>query len=316
MASHIDVLIVDRLSVGIDEQDLLSRLKESGVTCRWCDWEQLSIGVGDNPLLVEGKPVGVPRVVLARSRIFTRTSQPHIVFDLLQVLQLAGSTVINSPESIQRSHNKLVAAAFLDKAGIAVPPTRAVSSVVEAGACLINWHDVVFKPALGHAKVGLMHASLATPQTPDTPPGVDHYQEIQLWHLLRSHGILCAQPFIPHGNIGLRLLVIDTRVISCNLRRNLFSNLEGQASLVGYETEPTACTAEIENLAVTATSVLGLRHSSVDIVRGPDGPVVLEVNPMISAWCDLDRRGLHMTEKGIGSAMADMLIAALHVHTN
>ncbi|MFH8349576.1 RimK family alpha-L-glutamate ligase [Streptomyces sp. NPDC018045] len=307
MTTGAEVLILDAVSVGLEEQDLLDRLADHRVTAHWCDESRLGFAAEPLGLWYEGRPLPLPAVVLVRSRAYTRAADCYQVFDCLRMLEAAGTTVLNTPDAIQRAHNKLLACALLARAGVPVPPTRAIRTVEEAGACLRRWRDVVFKPALSHSKVGLVRTHLLEPQAPDTPSGVSPHQEIQLWHLLREHRTLCAQPYIAHDDEELRVLVINGAVVSCTARTTLFTDLDGQASHIGYEVSAADLTPALAEVTTAATRAFGLHHAAVDLLNGPKGPVVLEVNPVISMWRDLDAAGLHLSPKGVGAAVAGMV---------
>jgi glutathione synthase/RimK-type ligase-like ATP-grasp enzyme len=273
---------------------------------RWVDWDDLVLGIRGE-LWHQGKPVDPPVRALVRSRVFTRADDLSIVFDGLRILEAFGVQVINDADAIQRAHNKVLACAVLDEAGVRVPPTRLVRTVTEIGQCLLDWDDVVLKPVSGHSMVGLTRLLREPEDGSDTPPGVTVFQEVQVWHLLRHHRALCAQHYVDHPGPELRVLVVDEDIVACNRRTPVFAELNASRSHRGYRTEQTECTDEIADVARTAVRSLGLRYSAVDIVEAGAGLVVLEAKPSISLWCDLDRRHLHTTPRGLGARIADLV---------
>jgi glutathione synthase/RimK-type ligase-like ATP-grasp enzyme len=311
MACSIDVLLLDDIAIGVEEQDLIDRLADHGVRTRWCAWPDLQPGIGGQPMRLGAETIPVPRLALVRSRAYTRALEPNLVFDGLRMLEASGVKVINSPDAIQRAHNKVLACALLAAGRVPIPPTRAVATVKEAGACLLDWQDVVFKPAMSHSKVGLARAELMERSAPDTPAGLTAHQEVQVWHLLREHRLLCAQQFVPHHDGELRVLVLNDRVVSSTRRKTLFSTIDGHVSHTGYVVDPAPEAPEALEIAQRAVRLLGVQHAAVDMLHGQDSLVVLEVNPVISMWRDLDERGLHNTSEGIAAAMADMVLAEL-----
>ena len=65
----------------------------------------------------------------------------------------------------------------------------------------------------------------------------------------------------------------------------------------------TTPSREIEDLAIRATKILDLDYSGVDIIEGPDGPVVLEVNAAPS-WAALQK----VTKIDIAQTIVDYAI--------
>ena len=63
---------------------------------------------------------------------------------------------------------------------------------------------------------------------------------------------------------------------------------------------------EIENIAVKAAEVIGCKVTGVDILEGPKGPVVVELNSQ-PGW-----RGLQsVTEKNIANEIVEYILSEL-----
>jgi glutathione synthase/RimK-type ligase-like ATP-grasp enzyme len=63
--------------------------------------------------------------------------------------------------------------------------------------------------------------------------------------------------------------------------------------------------------ALRATAALDLDLAVIDLIEGPDGPVVIEVNGGISSWERLEGTEHDRTESGITRRIADHLTGLL-----
>ena len=52
---------------------------------------------------------------------------------------------------------------------------------------------------------------------------------------------------------------------------------------------------------------LGLAHAALDLLEGPNGPVIIEVNPTVGFWLELERDGI---ASGTSEALAETLLSA------
>src|SRR5688572_7520635 len=136
MGDRASVWILDRFSPGLEENDLLARLGAVGLAGRWLDWDGLTFDAGGAEWYL-GELLDLPSTALVSSRLFTRTEALTQTLDCLRILECRGVAVVNSPESIQRAHNKVLAATVLDCSGVLVPETRMVRTIEEAGRCLL-----------------------------------------------------------------------------------------------------------------------------------------------------------------------------------
>jgi RimK family alpha-L-glutamate ligase len=87
-----------------------------------------------------------------------------------------------------------------------------------------------------------------------------------------------VQQWLPGGRHSLRLLVIDGEVVAAAR----FSAADGDwrsNTARGGTAEAYQPSAEESAMGSAAAAALGLGHCGVDLVRGSEGPMVLEVNP-------------------------------------
>jgi len=195
-----------------------------------------------------------------------RGSLEEIIFrmDLLHRLERLGMLIINPPLSIERSVDKYHALTLLEEHGLPVPRTAVTESQEEA---LKAFHelggDVVIKPVFGSRGIGSTRIS-----DPDVATRV--FRAVSFYH-----GIIYLQEFVPHGFSDIRAFVVGDRVIAAMHRvaETWKTNISLGARPVSIELDEG-----LENLAVRAAKTIGCRVAGVDILEGPKGPVIVELN--------------------------------------
>jgi RimK family alpha-L-glutamate ligase len=214
--------------------------------------------------------VGETNVLQDLSALITRPigrgSLEEIIFrmDLLHRLERLGMLIINPPLSIERSVDKYYALALLEEHRLPVPRTAVTESHEEALKCFEELGgDVVVKPLFGSRGIGSTRIS-----DPDVAARV--FRTISFYH-----GVLYLQEFIPHGVSDIRAFVVGDRVIASMNR--IAETWKTNVSL-GAKPVSTNLDEELENLAVKAAEVIGCKVTGVDILEGPKGPVVIELN--------------------------------------
>jgi RimK family alpha-L-glutamate ligase len=228
------------------------------------------------------------------TRPIGRGSLEEIIFrmDLLHRLERLGMLIINPPVSIERSVDKYYALALLEEHGLPVPRTAVTESHEEALKCFhALGGDVVLKPLFGSRGVGSTRIS-----DPDVAARV--FRTISFYH-----GVLYLQEFIPHGVSDIRAFVVGDRVIASMNR--IAETWKTNVSL-GAKPVSTNLDEELENLAVKAAEVIGCKVTGVDILEGPNGPVVVELNSQ-PGW-----RGLQsVTEINIADEIVGYILSEL-----
>jgi len=195
-----------------------------------------------------------------------RGSLEEIIFrmDLLRRLEAEGLLVVNPAEAIEICSDKYRALWLMELAGLPVPRTVATEDVQSAMRAF--WElggDVVVKPIFGSRGVGSVRVS-----DPDTALRV--FRAIAF-----HHGVIYLQEFIPHGPYDIRALVVGGRVVSAMRRvaRGWKKNIHQ-----GAKPEALELTPELSELAVRAAEATRCLVAGVDILPGPRGPLVVEVN--------------------------------------
>ncbi len=244
--------------------------------------------------------VGETNILQDLSALITRPigrgSLEEIIFrmDLLHRLERSGMLIINPPLSIERSVDKYCTLALMEENGLPVPRTAVTESHDEALRCFHELgEDVVVKPLFGSRGIGSTRIS-------DSEIAARVFRTISF-----HHGVLYLQEFIPHGVSDIRAFVVGDRVIA-----SMHRIAETWKTNVSLGAKPVSANLdkELENLAVKAAEVIGCKVTGVDILEGPKGPVVVELNSQ-PGW-----RGLQsVTEINIADEIIEYILSALKV---
>jgi len=200
------------------------------------------------------------------SRPIARGSVDELLFrmDLLHRLERLGLPIINPPLSIERAVNKYYSLSLFQENGLPVPRTAVTENPDEALKCFHELGgDVVVKPLFGSRGLGATRIT-----DPDIATRV--FLTISFYH-----GVLYLQEFIPHGGSDIRAFVVGDRVVAA--MRRMSTNWKTNVSL-GAKPVSLNLSRELETLAVKAANVVGCKVAGVDIIEGPKGPVVIELN--------------------------------------
>jgi RimK family alpha-L-glutamate ligase len=229
------------------------------------------------------------------TRPIGRGSLEEIIFrmNFLHRLERLGMLIINPPLAIERSVDKYCSLTLFQENGLPVPRTAVTENHDEALKCFHELGgDVVVKPLFGSRGVGSTRIS-----DPDVAARV--FRTISFYH-----GVMYLQEFIPHGGSDIRAFVIGNRVIAA--MRRIAENWKTNVSL-GAKPVPLTLNEELENLAVKTATVIGCKVTGIDIIEGPGGPVVVELNSQ-PGW-----RGLQsVTKTNIADEIIEYILSELN----
>src|SRR6478736_3396957 len=147
--------------------------------------------------------------------VIVRTMPPgsleQVVFrmDLLHRLQAGGVAVLNPPRAVETCVDKYLATAYLEAAGLRVPPTivcQHADAALEAFTALGG--DVVVKPLFGSEGRGMVRVS-------DPELAWRTFRTLE-----RTGAVLYVQKFIAHPGWDLRAFVLNGRVLAAMRRRS------------------------------------------------------------------------------------------------
>jgi len=263
-----------RLKIGIMTRNengwCSSQLRESmrnrNITPTCFSFTQLLARVKYKPQVSVGRINLLEDLRALITRPIGRGSLEEIIFrmNLLHRLERFGMLIINPPLSIERSVDKYYALCLLEEQGIPVPRTAVTESPEEALKCFQELGgDVVIKPLFGSRGIGSTRVS-------DPEIATRIFGAVSFYH-----GVLYLQEFVPHGVSDLRAFVVGDQVVAS--MRRVANSWKTNVS-IGAKPISTKINNELESLAVKTARVIGCRIAGVDILEGPNGPVIVELN--------------------------------------
>jgi RimK family alpha-L-glutamate ligase len=223
-----------------------------------------------------------------------RGSLEELVFrmDVLYKLERLGFYVINPPEAIEHCVDKYDVLAILEDNGVPVPRTAATESTSEALKAFAELGgDVVVKPIFGSRGVGATRVV-------DSEIASTVFRAITF-----HHGVIYLQEFVPHGHSDVRAFVIDGCVVAA-MRRVAESWKTNYSQ--GARPAPVTLDSALEELAVKSAKAVECKIAGVDILEGPNGPTIVDVNSQ-PGW-----RGLQMvTRVNIAKEIVSFVLSEL-----
>lgn len=303
-----DVWLLDRYDESREMHALRSALGKRGLSADIIDWREIT-PIGKPPgLLRNGVSCHLPKAAFLESRVFTRHTEGSLalLYDWLEILEEAGTKLYNSLTAVRRGRNKLRQAHTLARAGLPVPFTRAIRCMSDLERCLADWGEVVIKPVFGHASLDVVHMRT---DGPGAEPGsrLGMREEIISWHLLQQYGVLVAQQYIANPGRDMRITVVGGQIASCVYHVSTAPDQTVRHFLYPLRWKKAPLTAEIEDIAQKTVRELGLRIAVIDMLEGPDGPVIIEVNCTGSVWAQIEGTDMDLTSDGITAVIADHL---------
>ncbi len=195
-----------------------------------------------------------------------RGSLEELVFrmDMLYKLERQGFYMVNPPTAIEHCVDKYDILAILEDEGIPVPRTLATESVNEALKAFNELGgDVVVKPIFGSRGQGATR--IVDVDVADTV-----FKAITF-----HHGVIYMQEFVEHWHSDIRAFVVGDRVIAS--MRRVAEGWKTNYSR-GARPAPAQISEEFEELAVKSAQAVGCKVAGVDILEGPQGPRIVDVN--------------------------------------
>ncbi|MDR0470539.1 MAG: RimK family alpha-L-glutamate ligase [Nitrososphaerota archaeon] len=208
-----------------------------------------------------------------------RGSLEELVFrmDMLYKLERQGFYMINPPTAIEHCVDKYDIVALLEDVNVPVPRTLATESVNEALRAFNELGgDVVVKPIFGSRGQGATRIN-------DIDIADTIFKAITF-----HHGVIYMQEFVDHGHSDIRAFVIGDQVIAsmCRIADGWKTNYSR-----GARPAPVEISEEFKEIAIKAAKAVGCKIAGVDILEGPNGPRIVDVNSQ-PGW-----KGLQMVAK-------------------
>jgi len=296
-----------RIAIMTDEtgwhtRQLQAALRARGAVGRCIDLADCHIATTHawHGLAIPGFGRELPDAALVRGIAGGSFEQVTKRLGVLHALRALGVPVYNDARAIERSVDKSMTSLLLHAAGIPTPPTWATESAAEARRIAMRegaaGHALVLKPLFGSQGKGL--------QLVGEVDGVHH----AIPDLGDGYGALAyLQRFVPAATdpgFDWRVLVVGGRALAA-MRRVSTHWIHNVAQGARCEPQPLAHGdgPALARLAEAAAHALDMDYAGVDLLPGPDGIQVLEVNG-VAAW-----RGLQgVTREPIARALVDDLL--------
>jgi tetrahydromethanopterin:alpha-L-glutamate ligase len=201
--------------------------------------------------------------VLARG--LGRGSDPDVQFEIYRALEGTGALVMNRIDALLAAQDKLRTSWLLRRAGVPTPRAAVAQGPREGVAALAELGDAVVKPIAGSLGDGLERVR------------ADRPGRRRVLEVLRRDGAVYLQAWVAHPGRDARLFVVGGRVAGAIERTAVPGEWRTNVER-GARVRPLRVDGPLSALAVAAARELGLDWAGVDVVMGPSGPTVLEVN--------------------------------------
>lgn len=271
--------IVTRNMEAWSSTQLRKAFAKLGVPYECFTFPRLAAQLGQKPFFKVNNKKLIEELNALVIRPIGRGSLEEIVFrlDMLYQLERYGFYVINPPEAIEHCADKYDILAILERNDIPIPRTFATESVEEGLKAFAELGgDVIIKPIFGSRGIG-------TTRIMDPEIAATVFKAITF-----NHGVIYIQEFVPHGYSDIRAFIVNDQVVAA-MRRVAQSWKTNYSQ--GAKPSPINLTRNLEELAVKASKSVGCKIAGVDILEGPRGPVIVDVNSQ-PGW-----KGLQMVTK-------------------
>ncbi|MCK7626862.1 ATP-grasp domain-containing protein [Streptomyces sp. RS10V-4] len=181
---------------------------------------------------------------------------------LLEAAATAGLTTVNDIRAIRGVRDKALAAAIARAGGLPVPMTYAAVRAEEFAALPETEFPLVVKPAdgsSGRAVRLVERPGQLTAAAGGAPPEA------------AGSGMLIAQPYVPNSGTDLKVYCVAGELYATERSSPLHP---GQA----VRERQVPLPREVARIATEVGAVFGLDLYGVDVLLGPDGPVVVDIN--------------------------------------
>lgn len=213
-------------------------------------------------LLYDGKPFPHYDVVIIRPSVLLNFASR---VSLVKQMEMMGILLFNRHESIKKCKNKVDTMQILTHYDIPMPKTVVVRQPddLKQAAKIVGGFPLIVKDQVGSFGNGvvIMESMRALNSA---------------LHWNKPMYILQEYVKFSKGK-DIRIFVINGKVVGSMMRSSKKGEFRSNLEL-GGEGAPVEVTDEEASIAIRSAQALDLTYGGVDIMRGKDGPVVLEVN--------------------------------------
>ena len=184
---------------------------------------------------------------------------------LLEAAAAVGLTTVNDARSIRSVRDKALTSVIARQQGLPVPVTYTAPRASLFAEIPAELFPLVVKPADGSSGRGVRLVA-----DPGALAAVDAE--------LAAEGRLIAQPYVPNSGSDMKVYCLAGEPHATTRRSPL-----NQDRAVDEGSVPLP--AEVAAMVAKAGEVFGLDLYGVDVVLGPDGPVIVDINDFPSFRC-------------------------------
>lgn len=234
-------------------------------------------------LLYNGKPFPKYDVVITRPSVL-RNADLQVA--LIEQMEMAGVLLFNKYEPILSAKNKVRTMQILDYEGIPIPKTVILHQAddLAQAAKLVGGFPLILKQPFGSFGNGVMIVE-----------SMRALKSLLQW----DQPMYLLQQYVKYSKgKDIRIFVVNGRVIGTMQREARKGEFRSNIELGGIG-KPVEISESEKNIAVRCVQVLGLQYGGVDLMRGSEGPMVIEVN---------SNPGFKQLEKSTGVNVAGKLV--------
>lgn len=218
---------------------------------------------GKSPWLIyDGRPFGKYDVIITRPSILNNVAL-HVA--LIQQMEMMGIPLFNGSEAILGAKNKIKTMQVLDRYGIPIPKTVVIrrKDDLDQAAKSVGGFPLIAKQPVGSFGNGVTI--------------IESMRALQSF-LLWDKPMYLLQQFVKYSKgKDIRVFVVNGKVVGSMMRSAKKGEFRSNIELGGVG-KPVEITQDEASIALRSVQALDLDYGGVDIMRGKDGPVVLEVN--------------------------------------
>lgn len=185
---------------------------------------------------------------------------------IIKQLEMMGIPVFNSYESITKAKNKLKTMQIMDHYNMPIPRTVIIRSpdYIDLAVKAVGGFPVIVKTPFGSygSGVTIVESKRALVSMLDWDNSI----------------MYMIQEFVKYSKgKDIRVFVVGGKVVGTMMRKAMKGEFRSNIELGGIGI-PVEITENEKNISLKAVQALDLEYGGVDILRGKDGPVILEVN--------------------------------------
>lgn len=248
-------------------QEILKELEARGIKREFLRISRIASTIGDKPRFTVG-----PRSIDDLDGAFVRSLGSILNVEqmvrrvaLLEHMEASGVTLMNPLDPLLTTRDKYRTLFKLEMKGVPVPKTFICEDLRAAYERSKRLGRVVVKPLIGsrgYGSVLIEHPEVA-------------FRVLKT--LASTRHPLYLQEYVEKPARDIRAFIVDGRVVASMYR--YAPRGEWRTNIAqGGEGEPCKLSSDFEEAALKAVEALNLWYAGVDIIEGPNGPVVVEVN--------------------------------------